>query len=121
MIDFGVLLAVAQVVQFVRIGLEVEEDRPEPAFAVDQLVPPVGDHEDDRLARADLSPGPRAELALAAARLSIGLGGFGLANYVATRHAAYTGSFLTTWPIITRASPFLATAALRGGQFGRKV
>ena len=55
--------------------------------------------------RSDLSPGARVALIALAARLPIALGGFGLANYHATRHAAYTASFLATWPIIARAVP----------------
>ena len=60
--------------------------------------------------RSDLSPDARVGLVAAAARLPIALGGFGLANYAATRHAAYVASFLSTWPIIARAIPSLATA-----------
>ena len=60
--------------------------------------------------RSDLSPDARVALVALAARLPIALGGFGLANYHATRHAAYTASFLATWPIIARAIPTLAAA-----------
>ena len=64
-----------------------------------------------------LSPDARLDLAVAAARLPIAYNGYGLANYTATRHAAYTASFLTTWPIIARAIPTLAVALPRTSSF----